>query len=64
MEEVRKWLLTSGFKEGRGLFDVLEVLDAQGIDTVQLLSVCWARLEPLLKVGSAPRVGEALRSRT
>ena len=64
MEEVRKWLLTSGFKEGRGLFDVLEVLDAQGIDTVQLLSVCWARLEPLLKVGSAARVGEALRSRT
>ena len=48
---------------GQGLSSVLETLDGQGIDSVVLLGECWTKIEPLLKVGPACRVGKALAAR-
>ena len=64
MEAVRNWLVRdAGLRDGQGLHGVLELLDAQGVDSVELLDDCWLKLEPMIKVGPASRVSKALRSR-
>ena len=63
MEEMRKWLLATGLRDGMGLQSVLEVLDAEGVDSVDLLGMCWAELKPMIKVGPAARMAAALAAR-
>lgn len=62
LDEVRQWLVQhAGMREeGKGLHALLETLDAEGVDTVELLRDCWAELQPLLKLGPAARVAKAL----
>ena len=65
MEEVRRWLLgPAGFREGKGLHGLLETLDAEGVDSVDLLRTCWPELQPMLRKGPAARVGIALGVRS
>ena len=61
MEEMRTWLLSKGFHEGKGLSGLLQTLDAEGIDNIQLLGACWAELKPMLKIGAAARLDAALQ---
>ena len=63
MDELRKWLLGVGFKDGIGLHNVLQTLDAEGVDSVKLLGTCWPRLEPKLKAGPAARIQDGLGKR-
>ena len=63
MEELRKWLRATGLPEGKGLHGLLETLDAEGIDTKELLAACWEQIMPMLKLGPATHLAVALGKR-
>ena len=61
MEEVRRFLLNdAGLKDGKGLHSVMATLDTEGVDSVDLITTCWDRIEPMLKAGPAARLAKAL----